>query len=55
MANHGMQPNAAYRLEPDSQSFSITAAEVREPHRHIYSSNALVPVVAAAMRLQSLL
>ncbi|WIA28837.1 hypothetical protein OEZ86_011364 [Tetradesmus obliquus] len=27
MANHGMQPNAAYKLEPDSQSFSITTTE----------------------------
>jgi hypothetical protein len=29
MANHGMQPNAAYRLEPDSQTFTITTTEVR--------------------------
>jgi hypothetical protein len=30
MANHSMQPNAAYMLEPDSQTFSITATEVRQ-------------------------
>jgi hypothetical protein len=30
MANHGMQPNAAYRLEPDSQTFTITTTEVRQ-------------------------